>query len=190
MIDATLLLLRYAVFGAASLAVLGALGAMAVQRRTLNPFSRTARLIRRLTDPLVRPFERRLLRGGGNPQNAPWWLVASAVFGGILVITAVEWIVRQVFMLLGAATGGARPILALLIDWTFSLLMLALIVRVIGSWIGATRYTRWMRPFVALTEWFLGPLRSVLPAFGPFDFSPLVAWFLLSLLRSFILRNL
>ncbi len=97
---------------------------------------------------------------------------------------------RHSSALAAPATGGARPILALLIDWTFSLLMLALIVRVIGSWIGATRYTRWMRPFVALTEWFLGPLRSVLPAFGPFDFSPLVAWFLLSLLRSFILRNL
>ena len=188
--NAMLLVLRYAVFGVAATALVAALAAMAVQRRTLNPFGRPARVIRGLTDPLLKPFERRLLRGGGNPQNAPWWLVASAVFGGILSITAVEWIVRQVFMLLGAATGGARPILALLIDWTFSLLMLALIVRVIGSWIGATRYTRWMRPFVALTEWFLGPLRSVLPAFGPFDFSPLVAWFLLSLLRSFILRNL
>ena len=188
--ESALVLLRYAVFGVAAAAILAALAAVAVQRRTLSPFGRPARLVRTLTDPLLRPFEGRLLRGGGNPQNAPWWLVATAVFGGILTITAVEWIWGQVAILYRSATGGPQPVLALLINWTLGLLMLALIVRVIGSWIGATRHTRWMRPFVALTEWFLGPLRRMLPAFGPFDFSPLVAWFLLSLLRSFLLTSL
>ncbi len=177
-------------FGVAAAAILAALGAVAVQRRTLSPFGRPARLIRRVTDPLLRPFERRLLRGGGNPQNAPWWLVATAVFGGILTITAVEWLVAQGVALFLSATSGPQLLLPLLVNWGIGLLMLALIVRVIGSWIGATQHTKWMRPFVLMTEWFLGPLRRILPAVGPFDFSPLVAWFFLSLLRTFLLRSM
>ena len=177
-------------FGVAAVAILAALGAVLVQRRMLSPFGRPARAIRTVTDPLLRPFERRLLRSGGNPQNAPWWLVATAVFGGILTITLADWLVAQAATLFLSATGGTRLLLPLLVDWTISLLMLAVIVRVIGSWIGATQYTKWMRPFVVLTEWFLAPLRRILPAFGPFDISPLVAWFLLSLLRSFLVRSM
>lgn len=188
--DLLIPVIRLAVFGVAAVAILASMAAVAVQRRKLNPFGRPARFVRSLTDPMLRPFERRLLRSGGNPQNAPWWLVATAVFGGILTITAFEWLAHQIAVLRMSATGGTRPMLALLVDWGIGLLMLALIVRVVGSWLGATRYTRWMRPFVAATEWFLAPLRGVLPAFGPFDFSPLVAWFMLSLLRSFILRSL
>jgi uncharacterized protein YggT (Ycf19 family) len=47
-----------------------------------------------------------------------------------------------------------------------------------------------MRPFVALTEWFLAPLRRVLPTFGPFDISPFVAYFLLYIVRSAVLTSL
>jgi YggT family protein len=183
-------LLRYAVAAVAGLAALAALGSLAVQRRTISPFGRAARLIRRVTDRLLAPFERRILRAGGNPQSAPWWLIGTAIVGGILVVTVVEWLIGQLVRVAGAASGGAGSLVVLLVDWTLSLLMLALVVRVIGSWIGASRYGGWMRPFVALTEWFLAPLRRALPAFGPFDLSPLVAWFLLSLLRSFLLRSL
>jgi YggT family protein len=183
-------LLRYAVFAVAALAALAALGAMAVQRRVLNPFGAPARTLRRLTDPVIRPFERRLLRAGGNPQNAPWWLLGTAILGGILVITIVEWVIRQLYILVIAAGSGGRSLLYLLVDWTFSLLVLALFVRVVGSWFGVSPYRKWMRPFVALTEWFLAPLRRVLPTFGPFDISPFVAYFLLYIVRSVVLTNL
>ncbi len=182
--------LRYAVFSAVAVLALGAAGAMAVQRRLLNPFGRPARAIRDFTDPLIKPIERRLLRSGGNPQNAPWWLIGGAILGGILLITGIGWIAGQVHALVFAASRGGRSLLWLLVDWTFALLMVALIIRVIGSWLGIGRWTWWMRPFHALTEWFLAPLRQFLPAFGPFDISPLVAWFLLSLLRALVLNIL
>ena len=70
------------------------------------------------------------------------------------------------------------------------LVILALVVRVVGSWIGATPYTRWMRPFVFLTEWLLAPLRRVIPPLGMFDVTPVVAWFLLQLVRGYVLRSL
>ena len=66
-----------------------------------------------------------------------------------------------------------------IVDLVLNLLMIAIIIRVIGSWVGAGQYNRWMRPFYLLTEWFLGPLRRVLPAFGPIDLSPIIAWLLI-----------
>ena len=181
---------RYVVFGAVALVALGAAGAMAVQRRALNPFGRVARLIRQLTDPFLKPIERRVLRAGGNPQSAPWWMLGVAVLGGLLLIAVVEWILREAVQARDLAQGGSRGVAALVVGWAFALLNLALIVRVVGSWLNAGRWTPWMRPFYWLTEWFLAPLRRVLPPLGPFDISPIVAWFALGLLRQVVLRAL
>lgn len=189
MIDAVTLL-RYAVLAAVGAAVLGALAAMAVQSRTISPFGRAARAIRTLTDPLLTPIERRLLRSGGNPQNAPWWLMGTAIVGGIVLITAVQWAAGQVFALASAASSGSSSALRLVVDWVFNLVMLALVVRIIGSWVGASRYSRWMRPFIFLTEWLLAPLRRVVPPVGMFDLTPLIAWFLLQLARGYVLSAL
>jgi YggT family protein len=183
-------LLRYAVLAVAGAAALGALAAMAVQARVINPFGRVARVIRRLTDPLLAPIERRILRSGGNPQSAPWWLIGIAVVGGIVVISVVEWLVAQALTIAAAASFGPGSLLRLAVDWAFNIVMIALVVRIVGSWIGATPYTRWMRPFVFLTEWMLAPLRRVVPPFGIFDLTPLVAWILLSLARGYVLGAL
>jgi len=182
--------LRYAVLAVAGAAALGAFAAMAVQSRLLNPFGRTARTIRRLTDPLLTPIERRILRAGGNPQSAPWWLVGLAVVGGIAVISVVEWVVAQALTISAAASFGPGSLFRLLVDWAFNIVMIALVVRIVGSWLGATPFTRWMRPFVVLTEWMLAPLRRVVPPFGMFDLTPLVAWILLQLARGYVLRAL
>ena len=185
-----LLPLRYVVLAVAGVAALGAFAAMAVQARAVSPFGRTARLIRRLTDPLLTPIERRIVRAGGNPQTAPWWLIGIAVVGGIVVITLVEWLAAQAFSIEAAARFGGGSLLRLLVDWAFNLVMIALVVRILGSWVGAGPYTRWMRPFVLLTEWLLAPLRRVVPPFGPFDLTPLIAWILLSLARGYVLAAL
>jgi len=184
------LLLRYTVLAAAGAAVLGAGAAMAVQARKVNPFGRAARAIRALTDPVLEPIERRLLRAGGNPQNAPWWLAGVAILGGIVLVSVVEWAAGQALALAGAAGAGPGYALRVVVDWAFNLVLLALVVRVIGSWVGASRYSRWMRPFVWLTEWMLAPLRRVVPPLGMVDITPLVAWFLLQLARGWVLRAL
>jgi YggT family protein len=183
-----LLIVRYTVFGLVALAALAALAAMLVQRRVLNPFGRPARTLRDLTDPFVKPIERRILRSGGNPQSAPLWLVGGALLAGILAVTSADWVAAEVTVMAAAAEGGARSIAWLIADWAFNILMFALIVRVLGSWIGVGQYNKWMRPFYLMTEWLLAPLRRVLPPVGMMDFSPLVAWFLLSLLRRAVLN--
>jgi YggT family protein len=176
-------IVRYAVFGLVALAAVAALAAMAVQRRALNPFGRPARTIRDLTDPLVKPIERVLLRRGGNPQNAPWWLLGIAIVTGIVVVSAVNWAYGTFLSARFAAHSGPRATIAFVLNLAIWMLMLALMIRVIGSWLGAGRFTPWMRPFWVATEWLLAPLRRVIPPVGPFDLSPLVAWFILSLLR-------
>ena len=181
---------RYAVFAGVAVTALGALGAMAVQRRKLNPFGRTARLVRRLTDPALKPIERRILRSGGNPQSAPWLLLAAGVLGGIVLITGTEWLAQQGRLIAAASQGGARSMVYVLVSWTFRILYIALIVRVIGSWLGRDRFTPWMKPVYAMTEWFLGPLRRVLPSVGPFDISPIVAIFLMQIAQNLVLGML
>ena len=181
-------LLRYAVFAAAAATALGAFAAMAVQARTINPFGRTARLVRALTDPLLRPIERRILRGGGNPQSAPWWLAGLAIGGAVVLVTAVQWAAGEARTLAAAATLGSGSALRLAVYWAFNLVIIALVVRVVGSWVGASRYSRWMRPFVFLTEWLLAPLRRVVPPLGMLDITPLIAWFVLQLVRDWVLR--
>jgi YggT family protein len=176
--------LRYGVLAlAGGLALLG-MGAMLVQRRTINPFSRTARLIRRLTDPVIKPLERRLTRSGQNPQSAPTWLVGLALVGGIVVMTVAQWLARQLLVMEVARAYGeqtrALVILITLVNWAFALVEISLLVRVIGSWVGFDRYNRWMKPFVFLTEWLLKPLRRIIPPFGGMiDVTPIVAWLLL-----------
>jgi YggT family protein len=183
-----LLLVRYTVLGLVALAALAALAAVLVQRRVLSPFGRPARTLRDLTDPVLKPIERRVLRSGGNPQSAPLWLVGGALLAGILAVTTADWVAGEAQQLIAAVDGGARSIAWLVADWAFNILMFALIVRVLGSWIGIGPYNKWMRPFHLMTEWLLAPLRRVLPPIGMMDFSPLVAWFLLSLLRRAVLN--
>jgi YggT family protein len=185
-VSTTLFLLRLVVLTAAGTLCLLALGAMAVQRRRISPFGATARLIRRLSDPLLEPIERRLLRAGGNPRSAPGWLAAVALAGGIVVITVAQWLLAAAWRVRFAASGGARPLTWLLLDWTIALLMLALMVRVIASWFGLGRFSPIMKPFYSLTEWMLRPLRSLVPPLGPFDLTPLVAWFVLLVVRGML----
>ena len=69
-----------------------AITAWAVRSRRINPFGAGPKLVRRMSDPIVHPLERRIVRMGGNPQDATLWLVGIAVVGGLLFITLVNWL--------------------------------------------------------------------------------------------------
>jgi YggT family protein len=72
------------------------------------------------------------------------------------------------------------------VDAVFTVLMAAIFIRVIGSWIGIGPYNRWMRPMYALTNWLIDPIRRILPPMGMIDFSPMVAWLVLYVVRGFV----
>lgn len=175
---------RILVLVIASAAGVVALTHWAVRQRHLSAFGPLPRAVRRLSDPVLRPLEVRMVRWGRNPQDATLWLVGLAVVGGILLLSLLGWILNWVGQILALSGAGATSWLRLVIDTTTQVLVLAILVRVIGSWVGASDYTRWMRPFVWLTEWVVAPIRRRLPTFGPLDFSPIVAYFAILLGRA------
>jgi YggT family protein len=188
LLDAFLQVLRTALFaGGVTVAVLAG-ASWAARTRRINPFGTPARLIRNRVDPLFVPMERRLVRMGGRPTTAPWWTLALVVVGGIVLLSLLGFVRDQLLFATMALGAGPRGLLALLVRWTFAVLRIALLVRVISSWFQLGPYSPWVRWAFALTEWFLGPLRQVIPNLGMIDITPIVAYFGLSLLEGVLLR--
>lgn len=158
-----------------------------VRARHIAPFGAWPRLVRRTADPILRPIESRLARAGRNPQDAPLWLFGFTVAGGLLLISFVDWSIGFARRAEMAAASGAGGMAAFLINGVFTLLIAALIVRVVASWFGIGAYHPRFRPVIHMTEWLLAPIRRVLPPMGMIDLSPLVAWLALTLLRSLLL---
>ena len=155
----------------------------AVRTRRVSPFSRTARFVRARIDPFMSPVERVIVRAGGVPSAAPRWMIVGFALFGILLVSALDLLGG---VLAQVAYGAQRPaaIPMLLLSWAFSLLRVALLVRVISSWLPVSPYSRWIRWSYTLTEWMIAPLRRLIPSLGPIDITPIVAWLLLSLLQS------
>ena len=162
-----------------------------VRTRRLNPFGPIARFYRSAVDPLLLPIERRVVRAGGLPSSAPWWALAVVVIGGILLVEVLTYVRGMVGELASATALGTYGVARVLTRWTFLLLEIALIVRVVASWINLSRYSGWVRWAFSLTEWMLRPIRRIVPSVAMFDLSPLIAWILLSyVLEPFVLSLL
>jgi YggT family protein len=159
-----------------------------VRTRRISPFSWIARFFRSAVDPIMAPVERRVVRARGLPTTAPWWTQVALVVGGLLFITALEFITDQLRGAIFATSLGARGIYQLLISWTFGILRLAILITVLASWLPVSRYSPWLRWAFALTEPILRPLRQILPTLGPLDISPIVAFFILGWVQGPLMR--
>lgn len=159
----------------------------AVRNRRINPFGSWPRFVRRVSDPLLQPLERRVITAGGNPQNTALWLLAAVIASGLVLMSLAAWLVDAVVRLRLMVESGPRMWVASLISLAFTVLMAAILIRVIASWLGIGPYRRWMRPVMALTNWLIDPIRRILPPFGMLDFSPMVAWLVLYVVRGFVM---
>ena len=186
----SLTLVRFVVLGVFLLAVLLAVMSWLVRTRRVSPFGAVGRGLRQMTDPLLHPIERLVVRRGGNPVQAGWWLVIIVAVIGVLVVSLAQWFVASWYDLSGAARVGPRALIALGVGVIYDVLFVAILLRVIGSWLGAFQYSPWMRPVYWLTDWIVVPIRRLLPPIGMFDFSPLVALLLLWVLKQFVYRIL
>ncbi|MCE2941528.1 MAG: YggT family protein [Gemmatimonadota bacterium] len=186
--SAILAVLQQAFFGAAAIAAVAAGLDWGVRTRRIPPFSPLARWVRGSVSPLFAPMERRIVRAGGLPTSAPWWTLAAVVIGGIVLLSLLGFLREQLAMALVLGSQGAGGLLRLAASLTFGFLNIALLWRVISSWVQASPWSPWVRWSYAATEWMLAPIRSILPSMGMIDLSPLVAYFLLGLVRSFVLR--
>jgi YggT family protein len=150
----------------------------AIRKRQLNPFGPTARFFRRWIDPLFKPIETMIARRGGLPQQAPFYAFMAVIVGGIALLYLLRFVIAIVLQVQVGVTSPGRFGL-MLIGWTLSFLTLALFVRVISSFLPISPFSRWVRWSYVSTEWFMSPLRRIIPPFGQIDFSPLVAYILL-----------
>lgn len=180
--------LQAAFFGVAALTTVAAVLDWGVRTRRIPPFSGVARWIRGSVSPVFVPMERRIVRAGGLPTAAPWWTLAAVVIGGIVILSLLGFVREQLAVALSLGAQGTGGLFRLAVSLTFGFLNLALLWRVGSSWVQASPYSKWVRWSYAATEWMLGPIRSVLPSMGMIDLSPLVAYFLLSVVRGFVLR--
>ena len=154
-----------------------------VRTRRVQPFGVLARFCRRYIDPLLAPIEARVVRRGGLPSTAPWWALGVVVVGGLLLLALLEFLGRLFLQVAWGASSPGRFGL-MLVSWTFTVLRIALIVRVISSWFQISPWSKWIRWSFVLTEWMLAPLRRIVPTFGPVDITPMVAFILLMILQS------
>ena len=154
----------------------------AVRTRRINPFNRVARFFRLRIDPLMLPVERVVIRAGGVPASAAWWSLVAFVVGGIILISLLDFIGNILFQIV-AVSERPSEMPRLVASWAFAILRLALLVRVISSWLPISPYSKWVRWSFQLTEWMIAPLRRVIPLMGMIDITPLVAWFGLILIQ-------
>ena len=74
------------------------------------------------------------------------------------------------------------------IDMVFNLLQIIIIVRVVLSWISHNPSNQFIQIIYQISEPILKPIREILPLAGRgFDLSPVVAFFLLGLLKKILL---
>ncbi|SVD08061.1 uncharacterized protein METZ01_LOCUS360915 [marine metagenome] len=70
----------------------------------------------------------------------------------------------------------------------FNLLQIIIIVRVVLSWISHNPSNQFIQIIYQVSEPILKPIREILPIIGMgFDLSPIVAFFLLGLLKKILL---
>jgi YggT family protein len=180
-------LARGLVIAALVYASIVALTHWAVRRRKIGPFGAWPRWVRRASDPVLLPLERRVIRFGGSPQDAPLWLLGIVIVGGLLLVSLTNWLLGVAGSVGALASAEPRDWIRFLVSSAFTVVMVAIFIRVIASWFGIGPYRKWMRPLVLLTDWIIEPIRRILPPTGMIDFSPMVAWLVLWVARGLVL---
>lgn len=180
------LVLRGIILAAFAAAGIVAATHWAVRARRLQPFGGWPRLVRRASDPVLVPVERRIVRYGANPQDAPYWLLGLVVVAGLLLLWLFRLATGTIVGLYLLAQSGPAAWAVAALQFVFTVLQLAIVVRVIASWFGVSRHHWWLRTAYRLTDWLIVPLRRVIPTFGPIDVSPIAAYFLLFLLERIV----
>ncbi len=80
--------------------------------------------------------------------------------------------------------------LALLVSLVFNILYFVLVIRIILSWVNADPHNEIVQIIYRVTDPILAPFRRLPLQMGGIDFSPIVAFLVLSVLRTFIVNIL
>jgi YggT family protein len=156
----------------------------------VNPFSSPALTIRRLTDPLVNPVRRGLVRAGLDPKIAPLITILIAILLGYF---AVQLVSAVTFTLNGIVRslqqGAVFRLIGFLLFGLLAIYSLMIFMRIVFSW-GVSSVNTFLRFLVRATEPVLGPFRRLIPPLGMFDISPIVVLLLIQLFQQAIAGTL
>ena len=81
-------------------------------------------------------------------------------------------------------------ILYYLVSALVRVLELAILARVLLSWVSVSRDNRLVSIILEITEPILGPIRRVVPPLGGLDLSPMIAWILIEMAQRVLLTIL
>jgi YggT family protein len=140
----------------------------------VNPFSRPALLVRRLSDPLVDPVRRGLARLGLDPKLAPIGTILISILLGYFALELVRTFLGTITgVIISLERGAVVSLIGHLLFGLLALLSLFIFMRIVFSW-GASSVNRALRFLILVTEPVLGPFRRIIPPLGMFDISPIV----------------
>jgi YggT family protein len=149
----------------------------------VNPFNKSALLVRRFSDPLVNPVRRGLARTGLDPKIAPIGTILIAILLGYFALELVRTFLMTITGVIVSLDAGALvSLIGYLLYGLLSLLSLLIFMRIVFSW-GASSVNRVQRFLIKVTEPVLGPARRIIPPLGMFDISPIVVLLLISLFQ-------
>lgn len=80
--------------------------------------------------------------------------------------------------------------LALLISLIFNILYFLLVIRIILSWVNADTYNEIVQIIYRITDPILAPFRRLPLRIGGIDFSPIIAFLAISVLKNFLVNVL
>ena len=145
-----------------------------------NPISQ---FIVKATDPLLKPL-RRFIPGFWGIDFASIVLALLIQIAGTLLLS----------LLAGALVTNPFVYLLLAIfsvlETTLTFYFFAIIILIIVSWVAPQSYNPAAALLQQLTEPVMQPFRRLLPAMGGLDFSPMLALFMLHILRAIVLPGL
>lgn len=175
----------YATFGLSLLLLLR----MLISWLNLNPFSSFAAIVRRLTEPLLRPLRTQMAGGVMRFDLVPIVSIALLLMMGFFV--------SNIFMQLASTLdqflvfGFSPRFLAIkLVELSVLFYIAMIFIRILMPMMGVSYYNRFASFTYRVTEPLLRPLRRRFVA-GMLDFSPLIAmvlvqiagWLLMSLVE-------
>lgn len=156
----------------------------------LNPFGWVALNVRRMTDPLVNPIRRGLMRSGLDPKLAPLLTILITILLGYFAYSLVSTVL---FTLNGVVFSVRESRIIMLVGFLLygglALFSLLIFIRIVFSW-GVSQVNPVMRFLVRVTEPVLGPFRRIIPPLGMFDISPIVVLLLINLFQTAIAGTL
>lgn len=157
----------------------------------VNPFNRSAMMVRRLSDPLVDPVRRSLAGFGVEPKIAPLITILLVILVGWFAVQLAASVLNTVAgVMLAVSRSSVVAVIGYLLYGLLAFYSLLIFIRIIFSW-GMVRYSNpLMRFLVNATDPLLVPLRRMIPPLGMFDLSAIVAFILIWLFQQAIAGTL